>query len=148
MLLYGYTTWTLRKCSEKKLNGNNTRIPHTVLKKSWKYPPKKVAERPLTSHLATSVDQPAKTYVHQLCADTGYGVGDLLGAMTDRDRWCMCMCVCVCVCVCERERESKKSILSIHLDDEGFIQLLTRLDLTQSHFIVGRHSGIKTHPMP
>ena len=33
----------------------------------------------------TSVDLPAKTDIHQFCADTGYILGDLLRAMDDRD---------------------------------------------------------------
>ena len=32
----------------------------------------------------TSVDQQAKTYVHQLCVDTGYCLDDLAGAIDER----------------------------------------------------------------
>ena len=35
VLLYGYTTWTLMKRLEKKLNGNHVRMLHAVLIKSW-----------------------------------------------------------------------------------------------------------------
>ena len=31
--------------------------------------------------------QPAKTDLHQLCADAGYSLEDLLGAMDERDGW-------------------------------------------------------------
>ena len=34
-----------------------------------------------------SVGRPARTYLHQLCADTGCSLKDLLGAMEDRDEW-------------------------------------------------------------
>ena len=35
VLLYGSTTWTLTKRLEKRLDGNYTRMLHTVWKKSW-----------------------------------------------------------------------------------------------------------------
>ena len=37
--------------------------------------------------LHTSIGQPAKTYIHQLCADTECSLEDLLTAKTDRERW-------------------------------------------------------------
>ena len=37
------------------------------------------------THGHTSVGQPAKAPIHQLCADTGYYQEDLSRAMTDRD---------------------------------------------------------------
>ena len=42
ILLYGYTTWTLSKRLEKKLDGNYTRILRAILNKSW--------QQHLTSH--------------------------------------------------------------------------------------------------
>ena len=36
MLLYGCTTWTLTKRTEKKLDWNYAKILHAVLNKSWK----------------------------------------------------------------------------------------------------------------
>ena len=33
ILLYGFTTWTLTKCIEKKLDGNYTRMLRTILNK-------------------------------------------------------------------------------------------------------------------
>ena len=36
VLLYGYATWTLMKCLDKKLNGNYIRMLCAVLNKSWK----------------------------------------------------------------------------------------------------------------
>ena len=35
ILLYGYTTWTLAKRLEKKLDGNYTRMLRAILNKSW-----------------------------------------------------------------------------------------------------------------
>ena len=39
ILLYGCTTWTLTKQLEKKLDGNYTRMLHTILNKSWRQHP-------------------------------------------------------------------------------------------------------------
>ena len=39
ILLYGWTTWTLTKRLEKKLDGNYTRMLRAVLKKSWRQHP-------------------------------------------------------------------------------------------------------------
>ena len=36
ILLYGYTTWTLTKHMEKKLDGNYTRMLQAILNKSWR----------------------------------------------------------------------------------------------------------------
>ena len=41
ILLYGGTTWTLRKRMEKKLDGNYTRMLRAILNKSWRQHPKK-----------------------------------------------------------------------------------------------------------
>ena len=48
VLLFGCTTLLITKCTEKKFDGNDTRILHVVLIKSWKqHPPK----QQLYSHL-------------------------------------------------------------------------------------------------
>ena len=39
------------------------------------------------SHGRAKAGQPTRTYIRQLCADTGCSLEDLLGAMDDRDRW-------------------------------------------------------------
>ena len=39
------------------------------------------------SHGRAKVGRPARTYIQQLCADTGCGLEDLPGAMDDRDGW-------------------------------------------------------------
>ena len=58
ILLYGCTTWTLTKRLEKKLGDNYTRML-----------------------------RPARTYIQQLCEDTGCSPEDLPVAMNDRDKW-------------------------------------------------------------
>ena len=39
------------------------------------------------SHGRPKTRRPARTYIQQLCTDTGYDLEDLLGAMDDWDRW-------------------------------------------------------------
>ena len=50
------------------------------------------------SHRHTSVGRPARTYLQQLCTDTGYSLEELSEAMDDRDGWQ------------DRERELRKSM--------------------------------------
>ena len=38
-------------------------------------------------HMDTNIGEPAKTYIYQLCADTGCCLEDLPREMIDRDRW-------------------------------------------------------------
>ena len=39
------------------------------------------------SHGRAKAGWPARTYIQELCADTGYSLEDILGVMDDRDRW-------------------------------------------------------------
>ena len=39
------------------------------------------------AHGRAKVEQPARTYIQQLCVDTGYSLEDFLGAIDDRDGW-------------------------------------------------------------
>ena len=39
------------------------------------------------SHGRAKAGESARTYIQQLCADTGYSLEDFPGAMNDRDRW-------------------------------------------------------------
>ena len=55
-------------------------------------------------HGPASVGWLARTYSHQLCADTGCRLEDLPGAMDDRDGW--------------RDREPGKSLLSAWFDGD------------------------------
>ena len=41
ILLYGFTTWTLTKYMEKKLDGNYTRMLRAILNKPWRQHPTK-----------------------------------------------------------------------------------------------------------
>ena len=41
ILLYGYTTWTLTKQLEKRLDGNCTRMSQAILNRSWRQHPTK-----------------------------------------------------------------------------------------------------------
>ena len=110
MLLYGCTTWTLTKRLEKKLDGNYTRMLRAILKKSWRQHPTrhtKTIQVRRTRHaghcwrsrdelirdvlLWTPTHGRAKagrlirTYIQQLCEDTGCCPEDLPRAMNDRE---------------------------------------------------------------
>ena len=132
ILLYGCTTWTLTKRTEKKLDRNYTRILRAILNKSWRQHPTK---QQLYGHLPpvpktikvrrtrhvgycwrsrdelvsdvllwtplqgrAKAGRPARTYIQQLCADTGCNPEDLPKAMDNREVW--------------RERESEISVLT------------------------------------
>ena len=112
ILLYGCTTWTLTKRLEKKLDGNYTRMLRAILNKSWRQHP---TRHPASHHenypsltnqtcktlleLISDVllwtptygrakaGRPARTYIQQLCEDTGCGPEDLPEAMNNREKW-------------------------------------------------------------
>ena len=42
------------------------------------------------THRCTSVDLPARIYLHHICADTGFSLEELPGAMDDRGEWRKC----------------------------------------------------------
>ena len=99
ILLYGYTTWMITKPMEKKLDGNYTRMLQAILNKSWRQNPTKQQLYghlpPITktikirqtrhaghhwrsdvllwtpSHGRAKAGQPGRTYIQQLCVDTG-----------------------------------------------------------------------------
>ena len=121
ILLYGWTTWTLTKRLEKKLDGNYARMPRAILNESWrKYPTRhqlydhlppitKTIQVRRTRHAwhcwrsrdelisdvllwtptygRAKAGQPARTYIKQLCEDTGCSPEDLPEAMNDREKW-------------------------------------------------------------
>ena len=121
ILLYGCTTWTLTKRTQKRLDGNYTRMPRAILNKSWRqhrtkqqlygYLPSitKSIQVRRTRHVVhwwrskdelisdillwthsngrAKVGLPARTYLQQLCADTGCSLEDFPEAMDDRDGW-------------------------------------------------------------
>ena len=117
ILLYGCTTCTLTKRLEKKLDGNYTRMLRAILNKSWRQHPTrhqlyghmppitKTIQVRQTRHaghcwrnreelisdvlLWTPHIWPSKrrTYIQQLCEDTGCNPEDLPEAMNDREKW-------------------------------------------------------------
>ena len=117
ILLYGCTTWTLTKRLEKKLDGNYTRILRAILNNSGRQPPHirppasitKTIQARRTRHAGhcwrsrdelicdvllwnRTYDQAkarrlARTYIQQLCEDTGCSPEDLPEAMNDREKW-------------------------------------------------------------
>ena len=133
IILCEYTTWTLPKRMEKKLDGNYTRMLRSILNKSWKQHLTKKAvwaqasnlnKHPsrmnkafgtqlkchkwrlpwIPTHGHVRVGLPARTYSYQPCADTGCSLEDLPGTMDDRDR--------------ERKRVSGKSMLLVQPDHD------------------------------
>ena len=99
ILLYGCTTWTSTKRLEKKLDGNYTRI-RPILNKSW-WQHLRHARRCWGSRDELISDvllwsptygrakagRPGRTYIQQLCEDTGCNPEDLSEAMNDREKW-------------------------------------------------------------
>ena len=120
ILLYRYTTWTLKKRLEKKLDGNYTRMLRAILNKSWRKHPTRHQLYghlpPITktiqvrrtrhaghcwrtrdelisdvllwtpTHGRAKAGRPARTYIQQLCEDTGYCPEDLPRAMNNREK--------------------------------------------------------------
>ena len=101
---------------EKKLDGNYARMLRAILNRSWRQHPTKQQRHghlpPITKtirvrrtrhvgHCWRSRDEllwtssqgratggrPARTYIQQLCVNTGCSLEDLLGAMDDKDGW-------------------------------------------------------------
>ena len=116
ILLYGCTTWTLTKRLEKKLDGNYTRMLRAILNMSWRQHPtrhqlydQKTIQVRRTRHAGlcwrsrdelisdvllwtpthgrAKAGRPARTYIQQLCEDTGCCPEDLPEAMNDREKW-------------------------------------------------------------
>ena len=118
ILLYGYTTWTLTKPLEKRLDGNYSRMLWAILNMSWRQHPTK---HQLYGHLPpitrtiqvrrtrhaghcwrnsyelindvlfwtptygrAKAGRPARTYIQQLCEDTGCSPEDLPGRGDER----------------------------------------------------------------
>ena len=115
ILLYGCTTWTLTKQLEKNLDGNYTRmqywtgpggktpqsghlspIPKTIQIRPtrhaghcWRNKDELISDVPLwtPSYTRTKAGWPTRTYLQQLCEDTGFSPDDLPEAMNDRESW-------------------------------------------------------------
>ena len=116
ILLYGCATWTLTKRLEKKLDGNYTRMLRAILNKPWRQHPTR-HQPPITKTIQVGrtrhagncwrsrdelisyvllwtptygrakAERPARTYIQQLCEDTGCSPVDLPEAMNDREMW-------------------------------------------------------------
>ena len=111
ILLYGCTTWTLTKRLEKKLDRNYTRMLRAILNKSWRQHPTRHQLYghlpPITktiqvrrtrhaghcwrsrdvllwspTHGRAKTGRPARTYIQQLCEDTGVVLKTCLGWWT------------------------------------------------------------------
>ena len=121
ILLYGYTWWMITRRTEKKLDGNYTRMLRAILNRFWRQQPTKqqlYGHLPLikktilvrrsrhAGHCWRSRDeligyellwtpsygrrkarQPARTYIQQLCEDTGCSPEDQPDSMNDREVW-------------------------------------------------------------
>ena len=117
ILLYGCTTWTLTKRLKKKLDGHYTRMLRAIWNKSWRQHPTRhqlyghlppimktiqVRRTRHAGHCWRSKDElisdvllrttakagrPARTYIQQLCEDTGCSPEDQPKAMHDREKW-------------------------------------------------------------
>ena len=115
ILLYGCTTLTPTKRLEKKLDGNYTRILRAILNKSWRQHPSRhqlyghlppiiktiqvrtLLEKQGQAHKwlllwtptygRSKAGRPARTYIQQLCEDTGCSPEDLSEDMNDREKW-------------------------------------------------------------
>ena len=119
ILLYGCTSWTLTKRTEKKLDSNYTRMLQAILNKSWRQHPTKHQLYRHLLHITKPIQvrrtrharhcwrsrnelisdlllwtpsygrakagRPVRTYIQQLCEDTGYSTEDLPEAMNDRE---------------------------------------------------------------
>ena len=107
LLQCGCTTWTLTKRLEKKLDGNYTRMLRAILNRSWRQDTNCTATCVLSrklfkldepdmqdtvllwtpTHGRAKAGRPARTYIQQLCEDTGCCPEDLPEAMNDREKW-------------------------------------------------------------
>ena len=111
ILLYGCTSWTLTKRLEKKLDSNYTRmlqqhptrhqlyghlpsITKTIQVRrtrhaghSWRSRDELISDVLLWTPTYGRAGRPARTYIQQLCEDTGCSPEDLPEAMNDREKW-------------------------------------------------------------
>ena len=73
--------------------------------------------------------RPARTYMQQLCDDTGCNPEELPEAMNDRETW--------------RERGSEISVLAARYDDDFFLLLQFRM---RASSVTSNNIGISFHP--
>ena len=115
ILLYRCTTLTRTKRLEKKLDGNYTRMLRAIMNKSsrqlyghlppitktiqvrrtryaghcWRRRDELISDILLwtPTYSQAKAGRPARTYIQQLCEDTGCSPEDLPEAMNDREKW-------------------------------------------------------------
>ena len=116
ILLYGCTTWSLNKRLKKKQEGNCSRMLRAILNKSWRQHPTRhqlynhmpiqVRRTRHAGHCWRNKDELisdvllwtsaygqakagrlARTYIQQLCEDTGCSAEDQPEAMNEREKW-------------------------------------------------------------
>ena len=117
ILLYGCTAWTLTKQLEKNLEctrmqraifnkswrqhptkqqlyGHLPPITKTIkirgtrhAEHCWRSRDELISDVPLSSYGRAKAGRPARTYIQQLCEDTGCSPEDLPEAMNDREEW-------------------------------------------------------------
>ena len=103
-MLWAILNNSWKQNSMKQLYGYLPAISKTIqvrwtrhMRHCWRSKDKLISDVLWTpTHGRASVSQPERTYLHQLCVDTGCSLEDLLGAMDDRNRW--------------RERESQGNL--------------------------------------
>ena len=87
------------------------------------------------THGRAKAGRPARTYIQQLCEDTGCCLEDFPRAMNDREKWqervrdirddddddiyiyiyiYMCVCVCVCVCILLARETPDEELETMH----------------------------------
>ena len=93
--------------TKQQLNGHLRPITKTILERRtthaghcWRSKDELISDVLLwtATHWCTRSGRPARTYLHQICANTGCSLEDLAGAMNDRDGWG------------ERERERERGL--------------------------------------
>ena len=106
-MLYSILNKSWKQCPTKQFYSHLPPISKTIQVRRTRHVEDELMRNNLLwtpTHWRASVSHRARTYLNQLCADTGWSLKDLLRAMNDRDE--------------ERERESGQSVLSVLFDDD------------------------------
>ena len=125
-------TWNLTELKTSQINqeGNDLEpwnihdtceIRH--VRNCWRSKDELISDVFLSTHTHghASVGQPAKTFLHWLCVDTGCNLEDLLGMMDDRDRcW---------------ERKSENFVLSTWLDYDEYECFVLSISISSTEYV-------------